>query len=318
MRYYKITLTPSAQTVTAFAPITYSTLNADGSNNTAALRVDMDIYQTMFHQPAQNGLITIYGVPFADLNQSANFNLANVSIEVGMSQGLPFANPNQKGLIISGTILQAYGNFQGTDVRLNLIVTANPPSSSAYIPFIWTGSLEAAIRNTLINVFNTTDDNIQGSLSPNLVTTEIQPAMFFSLTEMAKYVYEISKTFNLGPKYIGARITESNGVFYLFDGTDTVPPNTTNIQFTDIIGNLTWLDIGTIQAKLVMRNDIDVGSYITLPVSAPTTNVALKFGAGRGNINFSGVFLVTQVRHVGSSRQASADSWCTIVDAIIK
>ena len=316
MRFYEITISPSSQSPTAFTPITYTSLKPNGTNNGAALRVDLDIYQALFNQPAQAAVMTIYGVPFSDINQAANFNLADVSISLGMSKGLPITTP-RNGLIINGTILQAYGNWQGTDVRLSLIIVAKglDQATNANLSFNWAKgtSLQSAITNCLQTAYGQSI-NINGTISANLIAPETQPGKFSNLRQLSNYVFDASKAINPSPSYRGVSLGYTSNGFLMLDGTDT-SAEPKQIEYVDIIGNLTWKDIATIQAKLVMRNDLNIGDVIKFPLYAPTVNVALQSGGGRGKISFDGTFTVIQVRHVGSSRQANADSWVTIIDA---
>lgn len=317
MRYYRITISQSDQTQVGFNNVVYSTLNDDGTNNPMALRVDLDVFQGIFHEPSQNGLVTIYGVPFNDLNQSANFNNANITIEVGMSAGLPLANSQPTpGLIIQGTVLQAYGNWQGTDVRLNLVIIPSTidPNQPANLSFNWQPGqpLHEAVATTLATAYKLP---VLGTYSENLITTEPQPGVFFTMKAFSQYVNNISQSIVNNADNIGACISVDGNGFSLFDSTKPIV-KPIQINFSDIIGNLTWLDVSTIQAKVVMRSDINVGSYITFPKGAPTVNNAVQFNQVRNLISFDGLFLVTQVHHVGSSRQANADSWVTVIDAI--
>ena len=114
MRFYKIAI----QTV-AGKEITYSSLDSAGGNNGSALRVDLDLFETLFHQPSPNSILRIYGVPYKDLGQLADLNpsyktsgnkFSKIKISVGMSKGLPFAKPYQAGLIIDGIIEYAFAN----------------------------------------------------------------------------------------------------------------------------------------------------------------------------------------------------------------
>jgi len=317
MRYYKITLSTSTTTKTAFNTITYSSLNSDGSNNPMALQIDLDLFQGLFHQPSQNGMITIYGVPFADLSQASNFTNADITIEVGMSAGLPLANPKQAGIVIQGTVFQSYGNYQGTDVRLNLIIIpySISPTAEANLSFNWIEgqTLTQAVSSTLGVAFNLP---ITGKFSDSIVATETQPGIYFTMKSLAQYVNDTSLHAAQPVGYQGAVMSVNSNGITLSDGTAPVK-DITAIQFTDIIGNLTWIDAVTIQAKLVMRHDLNVNGYVTFPPGAPTINNATQYNQIRNTISFDGTFQITTVRHVGSSRQPTADSWVTVIDAII-
>jgi len=324
MRYYSITISPSSQSAIQFVPVTFTSLSNNSQNyqnridNGSALRVDLDIFQTLFHQPAQNGLLTIHGVSFEDLNQSANYNNARIQISVGMSKGLPFANPQQAGEIIDGTILQCFGNWQGTEVNLNFVITGLTyvsPQDQINFGFTWKAgtTLENAIRQSLNIAYPSVP--VYGSLSSNLVYNQDQSWQYDNITSFSKYINKKSKQIIKTVDYLGASIGINNQGFFLTDGT--AQTNTINIAFTDIIGNLTWIDIATVQAKLVMRGDLNIMNKIVFPKGSPITNSPANFGQNKNNIAFQGIFQILKIRHVGNSRQADANSWCTIVDCTI-
>lgn len=320
MRYYEIVISPSDKTKKSFDPITFSTLTNTGNVNGAALSMYIDVMQYPFNQSRQNGYIKIRGVNFNVLNQTANFNFAKIKISVGMSKGLPYATAAPKpGLIIDGTILQCFGNWIGTDVSLDLVVgpaTYNP-NINTNIPFDWgtAETLEQAVRKSLGVAYPSVPVN--GSFSDKLKYTEPQWGTYNNLLEFSKQVFAYSKQINPSSSYAGATITSTATGFLLTDGT-VAPPKKINVNFQDIIGNLTWKNVAKIQAKLVMRSDLNIGDVITFPKGTPALNVINNFSQFRNDISFQGDFVISQIRHNGDSRQVSSDAWCTIVDAVIK
>lgn len=313
MRYYLITITPISG-----SPIVFSTLASNGLNNGSALQVDLDIFQTYFHQPAALASVIVHGVDFSKLGQQSNLNGAAISISVGMSAGLPFANKSQSGQIINGTIYQAFGNWQGNQISLNLLVLPSTinPDENVNLSFNWKKgqTLQSAIQTTLKTAYPLME--FFGATSPNLVFTEDQPAQYFTLRPFCEKMNAISKQLNPAKNYQGVSLSATVGGFNLVDGT-MPPKKTINVEFTDIIGNLTWIDISTLQAKLVMRADCNIGDNIVFPVGAPATNTATSFGQLRNLISFDGVFQINKIRHVGSSRQADANAWVTILDCLV-
>jgi len=320
MRFYKILIEP----INGGNPIVYGTLTTVGTNNGSALRVELDLYEQQFHQTAQNSFVRVYGIPYADIGQLANLNpdienlnFAKITVSVGMTKGLPFANPKQAGIVIRGVILQAFANRQGTELTLDLVIGSaiGSPRYPANISWNWQkgDTLEAAVRTTLGIAYKNIP--IKGSFSSNLVYTETQPAIYYDFESFAEYINATSKTIITTKGYIGASMSINPDGFFLTDGT--APPKKTNIDFTDIIGNLTWLKVARIQAKLVMRGDLAVGQYITFPKGSPITNSVNSFSQNRNKVPFQGVFQIDKLRHVGSSRQADANSWVTVIDCVI-
>ena len=319
MRYYEIIISPSKQTPKAFAPITFTTLDKSGNFNGSALSIDVDIFQAPYNQPAQNGYIKIKGLDFNDLGQTANLNFAKIKVSLGMSKGLPYANSQPKyGVIIDGTILQSFGNRIGTEVSLDLVIgpaTYNP-NAEVNLTGTWKqgDSLEKAVRDTIGNAYK--DVPINGSFGADLVYTQNQPLAYPNLLSFSKQINTYSKQINKNPNYIGAQITSTATGFYLFDGILSTQKEK-EISFESIVGNLTWRDIATIQAKVIMRSDLNLGDVITFPKGTPALNVVNNFSQYRNDLAFQGKFQIMQLRHIGNSRQPDGNSWCTVIDAVI-
>jgi hypothetical protein len=329
MRFYYIKITPAA----GGTPQIYSTRSPNSSSpnsgvfNGAALQIDLDIFQTWYNQPAQNGFLKIYGVDFNSLGQANNLNpivqndtykYSKIEISVGMSKGLPYANPAQANIIINGSILQSFGNWQGNLISLDLIITnaTYDPNVNVNLSWEWKKgqTLESAVKGTLNKAYP--DVPIYGQYSNDLIYTETQPYKYPNLSSFSQAVIDLSKQIIKSPNYDGAQIASTSSGFLLFDGT--VPPSKTHqIEYTDIIGNLTWIETFIVQAKLVIRGDLNIGDYITFPASAPVVNSAASFAQLRNNIPFNGKFIIDTIRHVGSSRQSDANSWVTIVNCLI-
>jgi hypothetical protein len=79
-----------------------------------------------------------------------------------------------------------------------------------------------------------------------------------------------------------------------------------------------------------MRSDINWGAFVQMPKglfgSAPNsygapgavTTTAASQPQARQQAAFSGVFLVTQVHHVGNFRGTSGEDWATVFDAVLQ
>ena len=326
MRSYSVQITP----VKSSSPITFNSQSVLGVDNYSCLRLDLDVFQTWYHQPAGNSHIKLWGVDLKDLGQKAGFNpvkqasglgydYAKIQIGVGMSKGLPFANPNQAGVIVNGSILQSFSTWQGTEVGLDIVLIPAQvnPNAVANITMAWDKgqTLTEAVTQALKNAYGA-NTNISGSFSSNLVYTEDAKGQFTSFIAFAKKVQEISRWINPSPTYFGASITATSQGFLLSDST-IAPTGTKQIAFTDVIGNLTWIDIATIQARVTMRADLNVGDYITFQNHIPVNNVINNNSQFRNNLAFNGSFMINKLHHIGSSRQPNGDSWVTVIDAVM-
>lgn len=309
MRAYFIRIThPVTGAVLKF----YTSFNTDGSTNGSALRVELDIPVFSYERPAGNARVKVYGVSYADIQGQSDLNNADITIYGGMAKGLPLANPQQAGILFQGTVFQCFANAQGRETSLELFLIAKPPTAN--LSFTWGkgASLESAVRQVLsIGYPNST---ITGGFDPAQVYTEDQPFSYQNLQQLGKFVYDTSKAINPSATYIGARITQNPKGFYLFDGT--VRPAAKAISFLDLIGNATWLEFQVMQFMAVMRADLVAGDKITMPQGTNQINSASSFATFRNRAAFQGEFLIRGLRHVGDSRQLSAEAWVTVVDCM--
>lgn len=321
MRYYKIIITsPTGQVLQQ-----WSSLGATGTFLPGALNIELDLWSQFYNAPKGASYVRVWGVPLQTLGAASNLNNANIAVYAGMSKGLPLANPAQAGLIIQGTILQAFGNWIGTDMTLDmyLMPPVGQPTSIALTADQYSGPLNLVLNwrkgtplsIALITCLQTAfpQYTVNVSINPALVLSYDAPAYYQTLQQLADFVFQISKSIIGGSVYPGVSIAIIGSTVYAYDATAPIGTSIT-INFTDLIGQPTWIGFNMIQAKCVMRHDIAVGSQIVLPPSLATTTPQSNSQYRQSTI-FAGAFSVREVRHTGNFRQPSADSWATIINA---
>lgn len=304
-----------------------------GGNNPGALRVKFDIPVTTFDAPISGAYVRLYGIPLSTLYQAAQFNptpdfsnWCSIKISAGMSKGLPLANPAQSGPITVGAIQQAFGNWQGTEQTIDFMITSygaangnfGTPSVPKNIVFNWTTgqTIGQAVQNTLQAAFP--GSIISGADKLNsALTLPYQPqyGQYQTLAQFSEHVANISQDIVNGADgptgYPGVKIVPTETGFQLFDGTKKGTPK--QIQFTDLIGQPVWLSPYQLTFKCVLRADLFVGGYITMP-QTPTVTTSQSFSQYKDKATFQGTFNISSLRHLGDSRQPSADSWVTVVE----
>ncbi len=320
MRYYKVIIDDATSGKNLR---TFTSLTSTGLNNPAALKIVMDIPEYSFNNPAGLAYIKLYGVDYTDLSQSSDYNGATVTVFGGMSRGLPLANPSQAGQITKGTVFQAFGNWQGTELTLDLII--KPLKGGISDPVNLTldcaqgASLTDAVKTALTNAYKETIPNlsIQGSFGANIVANQDFKHAIYNINDFSTYVFSASKSINKAANYLGATIVQRGNGFFLFDGTESSVTNKpTQINATDMIGNGTWTAYQAVNFKTVMRADLALGNYILMPKNSNLRIGANTFTQFRNSVSFQNTFIIVQIRHVGDNKQPNADSWCTIIDAV--
>jgi hypothetical protein len=361
MRYYSIVLT-NPQTGQVLTPPGFAgllggatyTSYVNGQTLPAAWNVEMDLPLIGLASPQGNGFVRVWGISLAEIGQANNLGAKasgqlgmNITVSGGMQKGLPLANPKQAGVLFSGSIFQAYGNWIGTDMTLDMVVMpgtssmANPgglgtPRAPKNISLNWRANvpLSGPLTTALQTAFPGYTVNV--AISPNIVRAYDQVHIIPTLGDLATFVRSVSQAVIKTAGYIGVTIVPlPNNVISVFDGTQaqaaqagssspsatgsaSASPSagTKSIAFQDLIGQPTWIESPLIQVKTVMRADIVPGDQVTLPQAVVTNTAQANSSLINQQLAFQGTFTVTSGRHVGNYRQASADAWVTVFDMV--
>ena len=357
MRYYKIDIANADGTPFLFkslgVPLT-SLLRTGPQNpisgiaNPGALNVEFEIPFGNLTDPSSNSSwLRIWGLGLQDIGNAADLNGLSVSISAGMSSGLPLANPAQAGLLMQGTIFQAYGNWINTDqtVDINFFPPATPvqpasssptstPQSTASAPNL-TSSLSGApnqkagvsfswkaaqpLSSAISNVLSIAMPGYKLSLeiSEKLVQNFDSTGVYQSLGQFADHINKLSRSI-IGGSYRGVMMAVNGATVRVFDGSVPAPANgVKQIAFQDMIGQPTWQDNAMISLKLVMRADIKMGDVISIPPNQWTISsgsaafAQQKYKSLANSSSFSGNYKVSNGQHHGNFRQGDAASWNT-------
>ena len=308
-----------------------------GQPNPNALQIEFDLPVSMLHLPQGLQLIRVWGLGIHCITQAqlANLNPTknaagklvynNFTLSGGMSAGLPLANPNQRGVIASGIIWQAFGNWEGVEQTLDLIVAPSINGLQGAVSLTWTKGqgLQSALALAFKQAFPTFTASI--NVSPSLIAPSDQNGIYTDLTSFGQHLQRYTKrTFGsaLGPNYDGVWIYTVGTTIYATDHAlaPTKPP--VALAFQDLVGQPTWIDYATILFPTVLRGDIDISDQVTfpsgtlLPYALTSPNAAYPNSPAASNVSFQGTFTVKEIHHYGSYRQQDARSWNSTMTAI--
>jgi len=336
VRFYDIALTNAssgklirpASLASLNLPTTYTSF-VNGQSIPGALNIEIDIDSTAQAQPTGYGYVKIWGVSLQEIAQASDLNNALIVVQGGFQKGLPLANVAQKGPLVSGYILQAFGNWVGADMTLDLVIAGGKgpkgfgsPAQPVNLSLNWTKGtqLGLAIQNALYTAFPGCSVTVKSS--SNLVFNSDQKAVYGSLTALSQYAYEISKSIITTEGYQGVSIIPDPAVvnsFIILDGSQ--PGEIFEINFNDLIGQPTWFSFGEVSFKCPMRADLRVGDQFTVPIGNNGQSAIQSFTTAasssqlRSKSAFQGKFQIQKVRHIGNFRQSSGDSWVTTYEA---
>jgi len=141
--------------------------------NPGSLQIEFNVQVTTYAAFQANALISVSGVGLKMIGQAANFNVGAdgvakvfVTLYAGMQQGIAgrsgLANPQQAGVILQGPVFQGFGNWQGVNQTLELLVLPGPVDPPTGINWDWPPgtSLNAALFTALRQAFPTYQVNI--------------------------------------------------------------------------------------------------------------------------------------------------------------
>ncbi len=307
------------------AQTSFTSLLPNGNFNPGALNVELDVPVIPFDTPQGKGSVRVWGVPLRALGQAANLNGATFSLKGGMSAGLPLAKPQQAGLIVKGQVFQAFGNWQGVNQTLDLVLYPGAAAEQLDLSFHWRAGtpLSVALAATFTQAFPGFSQSI--AISPNLILPNDESGHYTTFPQFAKYIKRITLAFGqraFGASYRGVSMTIAGTTIKAFDGLGTSRSIVKALAFEDIIGQPTWINPTTVNFKTVMRADIAVGSEISFPTgivspyALTTAAAAYPNAPARSKTVFQGKFEVVEVHHFGNFRQADADSWVTTFNAV--
>lgn len=335
MRFYSLTITdpdsgkvfkPNA-TADGFAKSAGGATFTSYVNNLTlpgALNIEFDIPSAPFNTPQGQALIRVWGVGLKMIGQASDLNGMSISLSAGMKKGLPLANPAQAGLILQGTIFQAFGNWQGVNQTLDLI--CNPPAAQKDQDIMLNWPAGMTLATALSNTFGQAFAKFTTSSTVNIASITQNSdgsGHYSSLSQLSDYVQQISQKIGVptyGEDYSGVLITITGNVIFAYDSEN--PLKVIQLAFQDLIGQPTWIDPATVSFKAVVRSDIAIGNQIKFPagISAPYALTSAAAAApnvpSRSKSVFQGTFNVNRVQHFGNFRQADADSWATAYEAV--
>jgi hypothetical protein len=303
---------------------TFSSHSPGGAVIAGALNVEFDIPTAPFNAPQGAAMIRVWGVGLGMIGQSADLFGQDIALSAGMKKGLPLAKPAQAGLILQGTIFQAFGNWQGINQSLDIICNPAAARDDQDISFYWPAgmTLATALATCFAQAFPLMSADV--SRVADITMNSDGSGRYSSLAQLADYVQDRSQIIGasiFGEDYSGVQVIIVGNKITAYDSTSEAA--TTQLDFNDLIGQPTWINPGTINFKTVMRSDIAIGSKVKFPekgLLAPyvlTTQAAAVPGAqARSKTIFQGDFLINRVQHFANFRQPDADAWNTTFDAV--
>lgn len=151
------------------------------------------------------------------------------------------------------------------------------------------------------------------NIGSNLVLDSDEYHFAATLDDFSLYLGQLTQG-----QFNGQRVTITiqSGKIVVFDTTHK--PGPVQINFTDLIGQPTWVAPQIMQVKTVMRADLQIGSIITMPKGMQNTPglvttwpdslpSSIKYQSA-----FQNNFQIVELRHIGNFRSPDSGDWCTV------
>lgn len=294
----------------------------DSTQNPNALNIEMDIPVTYQDVANPGSFVRVWGIDLTDLLNAKQLNNQSIQIFGGMQKGLPLANPSEQGLLVQGSILPAFGNWVGTDMTLDIMIRAGVGNTTtdqpANVIHNWSQNtqLSDSIKQTLQTAYPGYDITV--NISQNLVQASPAWGFYPNIGQFSSYINNISRSIINNPDYYGVRIVIDGKKITVDDGTTKSDQKL--ISYQDLVGQPIWMGPNEIQFKCVMRGDIHVLDYVTLPPTLATlTGASGSQAQNTAATNLAqGTFQIMSVRHTGNFRQPDWASWVSVFNGIIQ
>lgn len=314
MRYYDLSIAVEGSTT----PFRRWTSHPNGTFDPGALDIELDMPLLAYATPVGGQTVSIHGVPLDDLSQAQQFTGMTLTLYGGMQAGLPLANPSQSGLLIKGYILQSYGNWEGTDMTLDLVVYPSKYTVNDAGNFVlnWKAHqpLDQALRASLSIAYPGMPIDI--NIGSNLANNFDEIGIYATLEDFSRIIGDITQ--NDFKQRV--EIAMWGGKIFIYDSTHK--PTAIQIEFTDLIGQPTWIEPNTMQIKTVMRADLQIGAKITMPKGfqnlpgfVNTTQASLP-SSMKYQSAFQNDFQIVELRHIGHYRSHDSADWCTVFNCV--
>lgn len=315
MRYYELSVTPQGSS----KPSRVWTSHPNNVIDRGALQIEYDALVGPYGTPTGASTITLRGIALKDLTQPQQFAGMTLELKAGMKAGLPLVNPSQAGTILKGQVFQAFGNWEGVNQTLDFVVLPGTYTLDNPGNFVLTWRAGTKLSDALLQTLDVAypDAPISMNISSDLVQNHDEIGVYDTIDQLAQVVGDITEGVFDNRVTIGIQA----GKIVVFDTTYSPAP--VQLVFTDFIGQPTWINVNTIQVKLVARSDLQMGSIVRMPQGLQNlpgfvnTTASSYPSSIKYQTTFQNNFIVQELRQIGNFRAADASQWVTIANCIL-
>lgn len=312
MRYYSLSIASSS----ASKPIRLWESHLNNVVDPGALQIEYDAVIGPCGIPFGASTVRLHGIALQDLTQPQQYAGMTLELKAGMRAGLPLVRPAQAGIILKGLVYQCFGNWEGVNQTLDFVVLPGIYTSDNPGNFVLNWRAGTELSDALLQTLDVAYPNtpISINVSTNLVQNHDEIGIYDTLDQLAQVIGDISEGVFDNRVTIGVQA----GKIIVYD--TNYKPAPIQLAFTDFVGQPTWINVNTIQLKLVTRADLQMGSIVRMPEGLQnlpgfvTTTQTAYPSSIKYQTTFQNNFIVQELRQIGNFRAADATQWVTIVN----
>lgn len=295
------------------------------------LPIHFDVHYTASDLIDAGTVLKVRGIPIAILRQAVQLVGGSVQLYGGFATGLPLANSQQQGEILNGRVVNAWSDWIGVNQTLNVSVNPSIRPLTELETFSITvdaqsgQKLSEVIRRALAEAYP--EKELQITISESLVLAEDWKGVYYRVSQFAAMLrLQSVYSLNQNVMYAGISVVLQGERIIVFDNSNTGgvdPGKAKQVQPYELIGQPSWISFNKVSFKCPMRADIQCSDLVSLPesITAGAGGILLRQTANlyppRTTSNFSGIFIITSVRHIGDFLNADgSNAWVTVFEGI--
>jgi hypothetical protein len=336
MRRYKLVLTgPKNTSATASATgATSSTATAssskpitatydsqiNGQDNPSALDIAFDVATGPLALAFASSYVELFGISLQDVAKASQWQGGILSLYGGFSSGYPLANASQYGLLATGTVLQAFGNWTGTHQSILFFLT--PAGTDKQIIFHWQKGQKLSVAVTAALATSYVGYTLKSKLTTDPTAANEDIHLCPSIYALRDYLKTKTNELGIAPQLDGVDLAiDTTGInIGLYDTPNSNTP--TKLAFNDFQGQPVYFGVGgnsgTVQTTLNLRSDLAYGGRWTFPSQVAAgfslTQPASQAPLPQDKSALTGTFTTIELRHVGRFRSPQGADWITIAN----
>jgi hypothetical protein len=296
---------------------TWSSHDNNGLQKKGFLKFELNVVLMGKGENSNKGVIKLWGLGLKEIFTGSDYFNQQMSVKVGMNNGLPFANPKSKGVAFTGMVFgRAFPVHTGLDQYLELMVMPGVwDKFPDRITIDWSkgeklsDALKRILKDSPVTIKIRDDIAIFDSIHP----TGANPCTFTDIESFSQFLNIISIQSVKENGYLGVKVFPQINGLLITDGSQ--PQTAKKLEIYDFIGQPTFQQFGVYDAELICRGDLQAGDTVTFPdrMQLKLNQNAVQAERDSDVLSLKGDFIINQIAYNLNSRGNSARDWGMVI-----